>query len=140
VGVQKDTFNLTDNVYVNGSGYAPSTTYNIYLVSDVAMWSDGMVIPSRVTGTVTTITSNNAGRILPATVWNSPLTLGKYDIIVDVNGNGKYDAGIDALDNNDVQVTAGFVVIPEYTIGTILALAGYVVALSVFQRARRQTR
>jgi hypothetical protein len=139
VGVRKDTFNLTDNVYVNGSGYAPSATYNIYVVNDVTTWSDGMAIPSHVTGTVTTITSNNAGRILPTAVWNSPLTLGKYDIIVDVNGNGKYDAGIDALDNSDVQVTAGFVVIPEYTIGTILVLAGCVVALSVFQRVRRKS-
>jgi hypothetical protein len=32
---------------------------------------------------------------------------------VDVNGNGRYDEGIDALDDNEVEITAGFVV-PEF--------------------------
>jgi len=35
--------------------------------------------------------------------------------------NGFYDAGIDALDNNDVEVTAGFI-IPEFTSFLILTL------------------
>ena len=38
--------------------------------------------------------------------------MGKYDILVDVDDNGEYNEGIDALDSGDVEVTAGFVV-PE---------------------------
>jgi len=138
VGVRKDTFNISDKVYANGSGYAPSTTYNAYVVNDVVTWSDGLIIPSRVAGTAITVTSDSVGRILPVAVWNVSLVPGKYDIVVDVNGNGKYDAGVDALDDGDVQVTAGFLVIPEYTFGTLLALAGCFAAFGVFRRVKHR--
>lgn len=35
-----------------------------------------------------------------------------YDIIIDVNKNGKYDVGTDALDAN---ITVGFEAIPEFS-------------------------
>lgn len=66
----------------------------------------------------------------------SPLIPGKYDIVVDVNGNGVYDDGVDALDDKDVQVTAGFFVIPEYLFGTILALIGCFAAFGIFRFRR----
>jgi len=61
----------------------------------------------------------------------------KYDIVVDVNHNGLYDAGIDALDDNEIQVTAGFFVIPEYPFGTIVGLATGLAALGIFTSKRR---
>ena len=117
-GVREDTFIVWDTVYAKGSGFAASTTYPIYVVSDVD-WADGMAIPSRVTGSVTTVTSDALGGILATSVWPNA-QLGKYDIVVDVNSNHKYDAGIDALDNNDIAVTAGFFVVPETPIFTTL--------------------
>ncbi len=113
-GDQKDLFDLGEIVYVTGGNYSPSTTYNFSIVVDVETWSDGMAIPERVPGTATTISSNIDGNIPPTAVWSDPQTVGKYDIVVDVNGNGQYDAGIDVLDDNDVEVTAGFSVIPEF--------------------------
>jgi len=140
VGVQKDTFDLDETVYVTGSGYAPSivavTTYDIHVVNDVT-WSDGMPIPDRVPGTATTVTSDSLGNISPTPVWSDPLTPGKYDIVVDVNGNGDYDEGIDALDDMDIQETAGFFVIPEYVLGTIVGLIACFAAFGVFLRFRR---
>ncbi|MDH5375550.1 MAG: right-handed parallel beta-helix repeat-containing protein [Candidatus Bathyarchaeota archaeon] len=112
-GTQKNIYNLDETVYVNGSGYSPSTTYDIYMVEDVVTWIDAMPIPSRVLGTATTISSNIDGDIPPTAVWSNPQTFGKYDIVVDVNANGVYDAEIDALDDSDIEVTAGFV-IPEF--------------------------
>jgi hypothetical protein len=138
-GTRKDTFNISDNVYANGSGYAPSTTYDIYVVNDVVTWSDGMVIPSRVDATALTVISDGSGRVLPAKVWNASLIPGRYDVVVDVNANGKYDLGIDALDDNDIQVTGGFLVIPEYTLGTLLALSGCFAAFGLFYRCKRKT-
>lgn len=130
-------------MYVNGSGYAPSTvavfTYPIYVVEDDT-WSDNKPIPARVPGTVTTVSSDALGNIPPTPVWTAPLTPGKYDIIVDVNKNGFYDEGIDALDDNDIEVTAGFFVIPEYLIGTILGLVGCFAALAVFRISKRKRR
>jgi uncharacterized protein YfaP (DUF2135 family) len=41
----------------------------------------------------------NEGRVL---MWPAPLTPGIYDAVLDVNGNGIYDIGVDLLDNIDV--------------------------------------
>jgi hypothetical protein len=119
LGAKKDSFNLYEDVRANGSGFLPNATYDFYIVDDVEIWTDSMLIPGRVSGTATSITSDTDGIILPVTVWSDPSTVGVYDMIVDVNKNGHYDEGIDALDSNDVEVTAGFV-IPEFA--TILVL------------------
>jgi hypothetical protein len=57
--------------------------------------------------------------------------IGKYDILVDVNGNGKYDANTDALDDNEIQASAGYQVVPEFTSFFILSFF-MVVTLLVF--------
>lgn len=63
---------------------------------------------------------------------------GKYDIVVDVNGNGKYDSGIDAIDSDDVQISGGFLVIPEYPVGAIVGLAGCLAAFGAFRVTKRR--
>lgn len=132
-GTKKDSFDPSDTVYANGDGYCPSTTYDLYVVPDT-MWTDGMAIP----GTSISVSSDSLGNIPPTAVMSSPLTPGKYDIVVDVNGNGVYDADIDALDDNDIQVTGGFLVIPEYWLGTILGLVGCFAAFGVFRVSKRK--
>jgi PKD repeat protein len=109
----KDTFDMSDNAYIIGAGYSPMGTYNLYVVSDVSVWTDGMAIPSRVSGSESTVMANSLGAILGALAWNGPLTYGKYDIVVDFDGDGIYDEGLDAIDDSDVEVTAGLFVIPE---------------------------
>ena len=113
-GDQKDFFELGETVYVSGSGYEPSTTLNVYLVQDTETWSEGMTIPTRVSGTATQISSNGEGVIPPTVLWSNPQVVGKYDIVVDVNNNGVYDPEVDVLDDGDVEVTAGMV-IPEFS-------------------------
>jgi len=139
-GTTKDTFDLDNNVYVKGSipnqlyldtQSRNARTYPIYVVED-STWSDDMPIPPRVPGTEISVTPDPSGNIDPTLVWNSPLTPGKYDIVVDVNNNGFYDVGIDALDDSDIEVSAGFFVIPEFWFGTILGLAACFSALAVF--------
>jgi hypothetical protein len=141
LGVTQNTFHPSEEVYVVGNGYAPSTiaviTYPIYVVEDVT-WVDDMSIPDRVSGTVTTVSSDSLGNVIPTLVWNSPLIPGKYDIVVDVNYNGFYDVGIDALDDSDIEVTAGFFVIPEFYFGPILGLAACFSALAVFLVYKRK--
>jgi hypothetical protein len=85
-----------------------------------------------------TVASNGAGTVGPVAVWSAPLMPGKYDIVVDVNGNGKYDSGIDALDSDDVQITGGFLVIPEYPMGAIVGLAGCLAAFGAFRVTKRR--
>jgi len=38
--------------------------------------------------------------------WSDLLVAGKYDIVVEVNGDGLYYAETDALDDNEIEVTA----------------------------------
>ena len=95
-----------------------------------------MVIPSRVLGTITEISSNITGHIAPTIVWNNPNILGKFDILVDVNSNGIYDAEIDALDNNDVEVSAG-VVIPEFPAFLLMPLFMTATLLAIIAYRRR---
>ncbi len=112
-GTEKDEFSQFQDVYANGSSFTPFGTYDCYIVDDVTEWMDSMPIPARVPGTATSVFSYANGTVVPGIVWSDPATIGKYDMIVDVNGNGLYDKGIDALDDGDVELTAGFV-IPEY--------------------------
>ncbi|MCW4031463.1 MAG: M1 family aminopeptidase, partial [Candidatus Bathyarchaeota archaeon] len=119
-GVQKDSFDSDETVYINGSGFLPFTTYNLYIVVD-ARWIKDIALPERIQETAETAYSDFAGRILPTAVWNPPLTTGKYDIVIDINHNGHYEEGIDALDDKDIEVTAGFY-IPEFPSFLILQL------------------
>jgi hypothetical protein len=121
-GGQKDTFNQGQDMYVTGGFFPSSETFGIYIVYDVETWTDEMVIPSRVLGTETTISSNVDGYIAPTNVWGNLETVGEYDIVIDVNDNGLYDVGIDALDDGDIKVTAGVEIIPEINSLTILIL------------------
>jgi hypothetical protein len=136
-GTEKSSFDLGEEVWVKGNDFEMSKSFDIYVVSDVT-WSDGMPIPARVLGTETTVSSDSLGNIAPTRVWSDPLTPGKYDIVVDVNGNGEYDEGVDALDDSEVEVTAGFFVIPEFWLGTILGLVACFAAFGVFYASKRK--
>lgn len=104
-------FQPGDRVYVIGSNYSSNKVYNLYVVDDTT-WSDGMNIPQRVPGTVTTVTTDGSGNIPKGTeIWSSA-AIGKYDIVVDVNEDGKYNSDTDALDAN---MDVGFETIPEFT-------------------------
>lgn len=133
-GAKKDTFSPGENVYANGSSFPASTMVDIHVVNDTT-WSGGMQIPTD--GIVTTVLTDADGKIPPTLVWPAPLTPGKYDIVVDVHRDGYYQKDFDCLDDNDIQVTAGFFVIPEILLGTIFGLAGCFAALGVYRLSKR---
>jgi len=136
-GVQKNVFKSDETVFVTGRGYGASRTYNVYIVNETT-WVDGMTISGRVQGTATSLSSDSSGNINPTAVWSKPLTQGNYDILVDFNGNGKYDAGVDALYSSKIMVAPGYSFIPEYVFGTILGLAGCFAALGAFRMYKRK--
>jgi hypothetical protein len=139
-GADKATFNPDEDVYVNGSGYSPIASLCIYVVNHKATWSDGDPL-TRVPNTETTVLTDGDGEIPPTVVWHKPLVPGKYDIVVDVDCDGVFDSNDltkDALDANDLQVAAGFLVVPEYLLGTVLGLAGFFAALGVYRLSKRQ--
>jgi hypothetical protein len=136
-GVQKNAFTPDETVYVTGAGYAKNQIFNIYIVNETT-WVDGMALPERVPGTATSVSSDSSGNINTTIVWNEPLTSGNYDILIDVNGNGKYDAQVDASYSIQIVTAAESFLIPEYVFGTILGLVGCFAALGAFRIYKRK--
>jgi PKD repeat protein len=122
-----------DDVCAILSGFSPDTSYEVQVVKDVA-WSDGTSIPSYVAKA--TLVTDAFGEVADAYIVWSGATPGKYDMIVDVNGNSIYDVGVDAIDDFDVS-TAGFFVIPELPIGTIMSLVAGFTAIGIASKSKR---
>ncbi len=115
----KYVYHPGEPVYVRGKTLNKTTTLDIYLVADKT-WVDGMnVNPSdRIPGTVTTVTTDGEGKFGPLTIWSSAQP-GNYDIFLDTNNNGVYNPVKDSVWDNNVAITAGFTVLPEYPVGVI---------------------
>jgi hypothetical protein len=123
VGSSKATFNLTDDVYVRGEGFTADTNVTIYLLPDGAAASPS----NAVANALNTINSNGD---LPVTlVWSQPLTLGEYDIWVDVNQNGAFD-GADVWNSQAIGIYP-FNVIPEFPAWTSMLLILVLVTVSL---------
>jgi hypothetical protein len=131
-GAEKNFFITGETIYFKGSGFNANITAYVYVVSDVN-WTDGMPIPARVANTTTEVATDASGNFGVTKVWHSAVH-GQYDIVVDTNGDGKYNSAIDALDNNNIVGAAGFLVTPEYPLGAVLALAACFAAFAVINR------
>lgn len=134
-GNAKNTFNLTESVYVFGSGFPASSTFDIHVVNDVVSWTNGMSIPTSLPTDIDSIGSNSSGHIAVTLFWSTP-TMGNYDVIVDVNRNGVYDSGIDAVYDNQV-FTAGVVVVPEYGLLPFLLMFGMLAVAVMLKRHKK---
>jgi hypothetical protein len=98
-GLPKDTYAPEETVYVTGTRFVPSTSVHVYIVPDRA-WIDGMTIPADVSHDgMSAVMADSEGGLGPAAVWPSPLTPGEYDVVLDANRNGYYDAATDAVDD-----------------------------------------
>ncbi len=125
-------FNAGANVHVKGS-YYDQTKCTLYVVNDVVTWIDDTVIA--------TLSPINTVPNVDITSGNIPITSvypdaapGLYDIIVDLNNNGKYEVDKDVLCNNVVMTTAGFFVVPEYCLGGLLAMAACFAAFIIIKK------
>ena len=128
-------FTSNQPVCFKGNGFAPSTTYDIYVVDHVAEWFDGMPIPDRILGTAIHVTSDSSGNISTTTLWSPPLKTGTYDIIVDLDHNGIYNSTTDL--RSSVTIESGLP-IPEFWLGTISCLTGFLAAAGLFYLTRRR--
>ncbi|MCX5896520.1 MAG: DUF1566 domain-containing protein, partial [Proteobacteria bacterium] len=116
----KDVFNTSptnlEPIYVSSTLPIPIGTYIFYLVKDKVSWNDGDTVcsPNCVTSKSIAIDSNGHFCDL---LWTPPVGDNNvYDIVLDVNGNGKFDAGIDFVDsNNEVGATTTLVTLTSFT-------------------------
>ena len=137
-GAPIDTYRVDADVYAAGSGFATGTSVDIHVVQD-RDWNDGDPIPQDVTGAVETVSVVN-GDVGPVLVWHAPLVIGEYDIVIDANRNGFYNAATDGLDSG----SPGFVVIdmspvpvPVLTPPGIIALIGLLCVIGMIRIRRR---
>jgi hypothetical protein len=129
-GNSKSTFQMADNLYVRGRSFPESTNVMIYLIPD-----GQNAVPANAVASASA-TTDSQGNITATLVWTHPLTLGEYDIWVDTNQNGAFDAG-DVWNNQALGIRA-FLVVPEYWMGAILGLAGCFGAFGVFRISKRK--
>ena len=116
-GTGKDAYTTGEVVYATGSGFAPNTYVDVYIVGDLA-WADGMAIPPDVSPDgVDTMLTDPTGNLGPTPVWIPPLTPGEYDMVFDANQNGVYDAATDVVDDPN---HPGFVIQAPAPIGGII--------------------
>ncbi len=99
-GVTKGSFKQGDGVYFGATGLSASTTYPVYVVKDVSAWAVRIDFPARVSGSATTVSTDSSGNIAVSSIYANAQP-GTYDVLVDVNNNGKYDEA-DLLINNVV--------------------------------------
>ena len=127
-GNSKSTFDLMDNVYVRGQGFTADTNVTIYLLPDGAD-----ALPSNAVANAST-TTNSTGDLPVTLVWSQPLTLGEYDIWVDVNQNEVLD-GADVWNSQAIGIYT-FNVIPEFPTWTsmLLILVLVTVAIATYKR------
>jgi hypothetical protein len=128
-GTQTETYNVGDAICISGSGFAPLTTYDVYVVDDVT-WTDGMTIPARVSGSVTTVTTDASGTFSAYPVWPNAQA-GVSDIVIDMNGDGVYNVDVDAIDED--HTTGNLLVAPEYPLYGLLAIFACFAAFVTFK-------
>lgn len=128
---QTDWFTPQDDVWVAGYDFdQTSSPVDIYIVKDKDNWVCGENITyetNAVKASVTDVKLKANGMFDPVEVWTTP-AVGKYDLIVDVNRNGKYDCGIDGMNS---LTTFGIEVVPEMSTMVLMgaglvSMMGYV--------------
>jgi hypothetical protein len=132
LGNEKNSFDTAETVYATVQ--ATGQTVRLYVVADQTTWTTG--------DTLTDVSSDgykeltlNANGTQTIKLWDPPLAAGNYDIIEDVNCNGQYDQGIDAVDSVTL---IGFTVVPELSFGTTtIILISTTTALIGFRKLKR---
>ncbi|MCW4030681.1 MAG: molybdopterin-dependent oxidoreductase [Candidatus Bathyarchaeota archaeon] len=135
-GAAQSTFNAGENVYLKLTGLSASTSYPVYVVDDVATWTVRVALPTPVSGSANSVTTDSSGNLAPTSIYPNAAP-GKYDIILDVNSDGIYDEG-DLLINN-VVTTAGVFVLPEYSLGAFAAITACFAALIAYAALKAKT-
>ncbi|NQE45193.1 hypothetical protein C5S31_04115 [ANME-1 cluster archaeon GoMg2] len=133
-GAERNTFELTQDVYCYAGNLPGSTDVRIYVVANQAVWNDGDELTD-VSGGYETETTEGDGSIATTKIWNATLTEGEYDIVVDTKRNGDWNTG----EPIDSKVDVGFTAVPEFTTIAI-PVAAVLGLVFLFSRRSRHSR
>jgi hypothetical protein len=109
-GGEKTTFYTNETIYLTSNKIITSAiSVRIYIVNDNNTWANGTVL-NDVRGSYTEKSTNDTGYFNSEPIWTSP-SVGKYDIVVDVNKDGIYNNSFQNNDYVDSLTTTGFEVL-----------------------------
>jgi hypothetical protein len=92
-GTEKTSFYLNESVYVASDVNITNESKTIkFYVASHRTWSFGTNL-TQASNFSKNINTNSSGYVPVSLLWSSPLILGNYDLIADVNENGTYDSG-----------------------------------------------
>jgi len=92
-GIEKTSFYSNESVYVASDVNITNESKAIkFYVASHRTWSFGTNL-TQASNFSKNINTNSSGYVPVSLLWSSPSSLGKYDLIADVNGNGTYDSG-----------------------------------------------
>jgi hypothetical protein len=130
-GNVKNTFLTVENVYVKGGFLLPhNKEIAIYVIpKDLSIKTDNAI-----SGPIYA-TTNSHGHLPITQIWSAPLTIGEYNVWIDVNKNGKYDIIFDRP-ILPIRCWNLFHVIPETWIGSIGAITAMLGSFALFQLTR----
>jgi hypothetical protein len=99
----KVTVTVGDTVTVGGPkavNFLPNETLNVYVVPH-RVWREGDPLGEKALAT-SQARSNAEGTLLKTTAWKAVKT-GRFDIVVDYDGDGKFSYALDAVDGINVR-------------------------------------
>jgi hypothetical protein len=134
-GNEKSAFLLADDVYVKG-GWFPlraNKQVSIYVMPNGLKIKD--IKPENSIAGPVVQTVDGSGHLPITEIWPYPLKVGKYDVWVDVNQNGKLDDG-DFFHFYFFFCFYFFFVIPESLMGSIGAVSAMIFGLAIFHVGR----
>jgi len=108
---ETNTFYSNETVYLKSSSNISTgaTSIDIYIVNDINSWSNGTSLLG-ISYAKTTNTTNSSGYLEFTKIWSPTLTVGKFDIVADVNVDGMYNSTADYVDS---LTSTGLEVLPE---------------------------
>jgi len=133
---EKNVFLTTENIYVviktTGIG---GKKVRIYIVENEA-WKNKTVLVDVSGGyeEIEIVATESPQYHGPILVWKAPLTVGRYDIVVDENLNGERDPG-EKVDDSDV--IWGVFVIHEIPLGTLMTMMASLLATATYRKFKR---
>ena len=132
----KKVFGLNESVYFRAEGLPGNKYVNISVVPN-REWRIGDLIGEDVTNDgINTVLTDKDGILHLVEMWSPPLTVEGYDVVVDINQNGRLDEG-EPVDN--FTATAGFEVIPEFlTIAIPIVIVLIIFLLFQIQRGKEK--
>jgi len=94
-----DIYTLDEDIYISGECTTAANKHaEVFVVKNQSNWKDGADL-NDITTKIETVSVDNNGEIPLTRIWPARLTIGEYDLVIDIDGDKKYDEEEDCVDD-----------------------------------------